>query len=97
MAEQVGYFWLMAVLTGCKYIVRGDVVAVIRQFKMVHETLDEIERLLQGQPPIWGSEHIEPFRVDALEMPYWAEQARAMCQRIAAMYPRIEAFVGSNT
>jgi len=93
IAEKVGYFWLMAA-TGCKYIVRGDAVAVIQQFKMVHDTLDEIERLLQGQPPIWGREHIEPFHVEALDMPYWAAQVQAMCHQMVAMYPRIEAFVG---
>lgn len=93
VAEQVGYFWLM-IATGCKYIVRGDGVAVIQQFKMVHDTLDEIERLLQGAPPIWGREHIEPFRVDALEMRYWAGRARLMGQWMVARYPRIEAFVG---
>ncbi len=93
VTEQVGYLWLM-MATGCKYIIRGDVYAVIHQFKIVHDTLDEIERLLQGKPAIWGQHYLERFTVTDVSMLAWVQRVRELCAQMRVMSPRIEEFVG---
>ena len=80
--------------TGCKYIIRGDVYAVIHQFKIVHDTLDEIERLLQGKPAIWGQHYLERFTVTDVSMLAWVQRVRELCAQMRVMSPRIEEFVG---
>lgn len=93
IGEQVGYFWLMTA-TGCKYLVRGDMGAVIQQFSIVHHTLDEIERLLQGQPAIWGRRYLPAFEVPDVDAQAWVKRVRALCAQLLDRYPRIEALLG---
>ena len=55
---------------------------------------DEIERLLQGKPAIWGQHYLERFTVTDVSMLAWVQRVRELCAQIRVMSPRIEEFVG---
>lgn len=94
LAEQTGYFWLM-LATACKYLIRGDAVALIKQLDMVHGTLDGIERLLRGKPAVWGENVLPPFHVTSLEHKAVVNIIDGLAQHMCGLYPEIERIVGA--
>ena len=95
LAERVVYFWLMTA-SGCKYLIRKDMGAVICQFGVVHDVLNEIERLVRGDPSVWAKFYRGKFEAPDADVVAWVQRVRESCAYLAAMYPRIGALLGEE-
>jgi Streptomycin adenylyltransferase len=92
-AERNTFFWLMAIMCA-KQLIRNDVLNATGTLGILHNTLNEVARLLQGKPQVYKRLHIPKLDVSDLSKHGLTQLLRDLCKQMLMMQPRVEAFVG---
>jgi len=84
-SRDIGFFWLMTAIS-IKYMLRGDTVALYGFLSATHYTLQEMKRLVAGEP--------QHFRHGSIKTFATAQQAqvaliRELCHEMLAVMPRL--------